>query len=186
MKLIIIIVAASALSLCSFNSQYDTGNRPNQSNNAVVAGAENNLASRTASTENEATVEEGQTNRDREQVARELVELKRRWIEAIRTVDLQTMDAILADEFVNIRSNGERDPKARFMDSRMVPDPNPLTVSIEQPRLTDYNGNRATMSYIVSITNRTTNVRSRDTDTFIRRGGRWQILSSVSSPTERR
>lgn len=186
MKLIVIIVAALALTLCSFNSQYDTGNRPNQPSSAAVGEAQSNSVVPTASIDNEAPGEEGQTNRDRERVARELVELKRRWIEAIRTVDLRAMDAILADEFVNIRSNGERDPKSRFMDSRMVPDPNPLTVDIEQPRLTDYNGNRATMSYIVSITNRTTNVRSRDTDTFLRRGGRWQILSSVSSPTEQR
>ena len=97
---------------------------------------------------------------------------------AILKADKAALGRILADEFTNIDSNGKVKNKAQIIASLQGGNE---TRTILEPKLTSYTGDRATMIFIRTYKGQGYNERTRDTDTYVKRDGRWQVVSSQST-----
>ncbi len=189
----LLIVLALAATLCKFTGHI--GNNNNNNNNAVVTnGNEANTNSSPATDDSpvaEDTPSDSPTPQagandaggiEQGEVEQALISIKRQWAEAIIASDPEANRRILADEFVNTDPQGQTTNREQFIQQLGQPSPG-ATYSIDEPRLISHNPTTAIMTYVVTFKYRGNTQRIRDTDTFVKRDGRWQIVSSASSPT---
>lgn len=119
---------------------------------------------------------------DKTDILHELVDIEKRWKEAKFKGDTKTLETIFADEFTNVAENGKTYNKARWIAVWKNGDPSIKSWEISDERLESVEGDKATITFITTLKYKNSKVaRSKDTDTFIKRGGRWQVLSSQSS-----
>ncbi|HEX8177167.1 MAG TPA: nuclear transport factor 2 family protein [Pyrinomonadaceae bacterium] len=115
-------------------------------------------------------------------ILRELIETENRWKEAKFKGDVKTLETIFADEFTNVAQNGKTYNKAEWITVWKRGDPTLKSWEISDARLESMEGDKATITFITTLKYKNSKVaRSRDTDTFIKRSGRWQVISSQSS-----
>ena len=119
---------------------------------------------------------------DKTDTLRELVDTEKRWKEAKFKGDTKTLETIFADEFSNVAENGKTYNKSEWIAVWKRGDPTVKSWEIGEERLDSLEKERATLTYIITIKYKNSKVaRSRDTDTFIKRDGRWQVIASQSS-----
>lgn len=116
------------------------------------------------------------------EILRELVDVENRWKEAKFKGDVKTLEAIFADEFTNVAQNGKTYNKAEWIKVWKKGDPSIKSWKISDERLESTEGDKATITFTTTLEYKNSKVaRSRDTDTFIKRDGRWQVVASQSS-----
>ncbi len=189
----LLIVLALAASLCKFTGR--TGNSNNNNGNVAVATNGNDANTNSSPTTDDSPVagnaptdaptpqaganETGGVEQG--EVEEALLSLKRQWTEAIINADVAANERILANEFVNTDPQGQTVDRATFIGALGQPAPG-ATYTIDEPRLINHSPTSAIMTYIIAIKHQRRTERWRDTDTFVKRDGRWQIVSSASSP----
>ena len=115
---------------------------------------------------------------DEKEAQRYIVESERQWAESVATGDTSTVERILADDFVGV------DPKGRFYDKpKMISDTREAPKYFVSNRANDvkirFYGDTA-----VAQGDETWERRSGErgrfvwTDTWVRRGGKWQIVAA--------
>ena len=114
----------------------------------------------------------------------ELVNIEKRWKTANVKGDVTTLGNIFADEFTNVAENGKTYTRAEWIALWKRGDPTIKSWEISDERLESTEGNKATITFIIMRTYKNSKmIRSSDTDTFIKRDGRWQVIASQSSKT---
>ena len=114
----------------------------------------------------------------------ELIDLERAWDKAFVAKDMRFIERVLADEFVATYGDGTRGDKAAEMTQTLDFDQRVDSSALDSFRVRTY-GDMAIVWFsrhmsgpksgkIVSIT-------YRFVDVFVRRGGRWQCVSSQST-----
>ena len=157
-----IIICVVGLSLCNLTK------KPGNSGSAANVNApENNTAPVVTETE----------------ALRQILIVENQWKEAKKKGDKAALDLIFADEFSNTDENGKIYTKAQWIAALTPGDPTLKTYKIEDPKIVSFGSNTATLTFNYTATHtRGRMKRSRDTDTWVNREGRWQVLASQSTP----
>ena len=114
---------------------------------------------------------------------RQLLEVENQWKEAKRTGDTAVLGRVFADEFSNTDENGKHYTKAEWIAALAPGDPTLKTYTIEDAKIVSHASNTATLTYSFTGTYKGGRTkRSRDTDTWVNRQGRWQVVASQSTP----
>jgi hypothetical protein len=115
----------------------------------------------------------------------QLIALENQMEQALAAGDLATLQRILADEFTNTDSTGKTYKtynKAQWIDELRGGEPEVKSWKISEAKLTSFGADTATMTFTIVFTEkRGGQYGSRDTDTFVKRDGRWQIVASQST-----
>lgn len=120
---------------------------------------------------------------DREEVMEQLRELEDEWSRANIEGDREAIESILAEEYVGVAGDGSRQTKAQYV-STLKPDPSIKSQTFKKLDLM-LGGDRATLSGLTDVKfadGRTATYRF--VDVFTWREGRWQAVSSQTSPVE--
>lgn len=128
----------------------------------------------------------GQTN-EREAATRaeqEVRKLERAWLDAYEKRDVEAMTAIVADDFTITFPGGGMQTKEQII--RMIKAPRPASSPstkfyTEDVQARVYGDTVILIGRVVSEWQRegkTVREESRYTDTYVRRGGRWQVVAS--------
>ena len=165
MKLILpAALLAVTLSLCNLSEKFK-GTNANQSN----AGSSANTNSANS-----------QANSDA--VLKELTELENKWKAAKAKGDTATLQEIFADEFINHDEKGKTYNKAEWISVLKRGEPTLKSWTISDTKLVSFGGETATMTLnIHRIFKNGRDSHDLDTDKFVKRDGRWQVVSSQST-----
>ena len=114
----------------------------------------------------------------------EVRKLERAWLDAYEQSDAKAMDAIVADDFTITFPDGSMQTKPQIME--MIKRPrNPASPATkfytEDVRSRAYGDTVILMGRVVSEyvrDGKTVKDASRYTDTYVKRGGRWQVVAS--------
>ncbi|HEX8747332.1 MAG TPA: nuclear transport factor 2 family protein [Pyrinomonadaceae bacterium] len=161
--MIALLLAASACNLSNRqpNSEKATAPSPQPSGSAPASTAPGN---------------------DKTETLRELVDIEKRWKEANFKGDTKTLETIFADEFSNVAENGKTYNKSEWIAVWKRGDPTVKSWEISEERLDSLEKERATLTFVTTIKYKNSKVaRVRNTDTFIKRDGRWLVIASQSS-----
>ena len=118
----------------------------------------------------------------------ELKRLENEWLNSYLRGDKQTFDRIVADDFTRTDESGKFATKA---EERALVQAPPASVSAsltnEDMHVRVYGNSAIVTGLIVSRVQGSLSFQSRFTDTFIKRGARWQVVARHYSrvPTER-
>ena len=133
----------------------------------------------------------GQTTKERpmqNNVEQELKRLENEWLNSYLRGDKQTFDRIVADDFNRTDESGKVATKAEEKALVQIP-PASLNSSLtnEDMQVRVYGNAAVVTGRIVSKVQGSLNFQSRFTDTFLKRGGRWQVVARHYSriPKER-
>lgn len=114
---------------------------------------------------------------------RQILVVEEQWKEAKRKGDADVLGRVFADEFSNADENGKTYTKAQWIAALAPGDPTLKTFKIDDAKMVSYGGNTATLTFnYTAFHTRGRSKRSRDTDTWVNREGRWQVLASQSTP----
>lgn len=165
MKLILpVALLAITLSLCNLTEKFKGTNQSNVGSSANTNSTNSN----------------SQANSDA--VLKELTELESKWKEASAKGDTATLQEVFADEFTNADENGKTYNKAEWINALKGGNPLLKSRTISDTKLVSFGGETATMTYNVHLTyTKGRDKRARDTDTFVKRDGRWQVVASQST-----
>jgi hypothetical protein len=118
----------------------------------------------------------------------ELKRLEDKWLNSYLRGDKQTFDRIVADDFTRTDESGKFATKAEERALVQAPPPS-LNASLtnEDMKVRFYGNVAIVTGLIVSKVQGSLSFQSRFTDTFIKRGGRWQVVARHYSrvPSER-
>ena len=117
---------------------------------------------------------------DRQAVMTELAKVENDWIRANIKADKKALDRILADEYSGVLHDGTKQTKQEYLDT-ITPDRTARSWASEDVKL-DFEGDKAIISGVLIWNAANGTSRYRFTDTFVKRDGRWQAVSSVTSP----
>jgi hypothetical protein len=167
MKLIpAVALLAITLSLCNLTEKFK-GTNSNQSNAGSSANA--NSAN-------------GNPQANNDEVLKELTELENKWKAASAKGDTATLQEVFADEFINEDGRGKTYNKAEWINVYRRGNPTLKSWTISDTKLVSFEGETATITLIVHLTfKKGRDVRVLDTDKFVKRDGRWQVVSSQST-----
>lgn len=120
----------------------------------------------------------------------EVRKLERRWLDAYEQNDPEAMDRIVADDFTITFPNGAMQTKPQLM--AMIKAPRrtsapKMRFRTEDVRSRAYGDTVILLGKVVSEYERdgkAVREASRYTDTYVRRGGRWQVVASHLSNAE--
>lgn len=165
MKLILAAaLLAVTLSLCNLTEKFK-GTNSNQSN---VGSAANTNGSNS------------QANSDA--VLKELTELEFKWKAAKAKGDTATLQEVFADEFINEDEKGKTYNKAEWISVLKRGEPTLKSWTISDTKLVSFGGETATMTLNIHRTYKNgRDSRVLDTDKFVKRDGRWQVVASQST-----
>jgi uncharacterized protein (TIGR02246 family) len=122
----------------------------------------------------------------------EVRKLERAWLDAYEQHDAKAMDAIVADDFTITFPDGSMQTKSQILDAIKAPH-NPASPSLKfytedvQSRVygeTVILVGRVVTEYLRD--GKTVKEQSRYTDTYVKRGGRWQVVASHLSNVAQR
>jgi hypothetical protein len=156
-----IMVCVAGLSLCNLSKLGNTGSSSNV----------NAPASNTAPAVTQAVA------------LNQILEVEHQWKDAKMKGDTAVLERVFADEFTNTDQNGKTYNKAQWIAYLAPGSPTFKTYQIDDAKLVSYGNNTATLTFNYLATyKRGIARRSRDTDTFVNRDGRWQVVASQSTP----
>lgn len=125
----------------------------------------------------------------------EVRKLERAWLDAYEQRDAKAMEAIVADDFTITFTDGSVQTKPQILNMIKAPrraDNPPPKIYTEEVRARVYGETVILVGRVVSEwqqNGQTMKEQNRYTDTYVRRGGRWQVvashLSSVPKPKTR-
>lgn len=121
----------------------------------------------------------------------EVRKLERAWLDAYEKYDVEAMNAIVADDFTITFPNGAIQTKEQIIKSLKAPRPasSPSTrFYTEDVQARVYGDTVILIGRVVSERQREgkpVRQQSRYTDTYVRRGGRWQVVASHLSEVPR-
>lgn len=157
-----IMICVVALSLCNLTKKLGDRN-----SNANVNTPANNTTPVVSDTE----------------ALRQILAVEEQWREAKRKGDTAVLDRIFADEFSNTDENGKTYSKTEWIAALAPGDPTLKTYKLEDAKIVSHASNTATLTYSFTGTYTRGRIkRSRDTDTWVNRQGRWQVVASQSTP----
>jgi ketosteroid isomerase-like protein len=111
-------------------------------------------------------------------VEAEVRRLERRWLDAYEQHDAAAMDSIVADEFIITYPQGGTMAKPAIMAQiRARTEGGGPRFSTEEVIARTF-GDTIVLTGILVMEGRRGKQRSRYTDTWVRRGGRWQVVAS--------
>lgn len=122
----------------------------------------------------------GVSGLDRQAVMTELSKLENEWIRANIKADKKALERILADEYRGVAGDGTEQTKADYI-ATVQPDRTARSWSSEDVTL-EFEGDKAVISGVLIWNSTDGTRRYRFTDSFVRREGRWQAVSSVTTP----
>jgi uncharacterized protein (TIGR02246 family) len=122
----------------------------------------------------------------------EVRKLERAWLDAYEQHDTKAMNAIVADDFTITFPNGSMQTKAQIIESIKAPR-NPASPALkfytEEVQARVYGDTVILIGRVVTEyvrDGKTMKEENRYTDTYVKRGGRWQVvashLSNVAQP----
>lgn len=114
---------------------------------------------------------------EKQATKRELLAVVTEWKNAKVTGDVRVLQRVFADEFKNVDSEGNVYTKSEWIDRLRGSHPSLAGWRIEQETLLGYGGNTASLSFVIIQEG----IRYGNIDVFIKRNGRWQVLSSQST-----
>jgi hypothetical protein len=154
------------LSLCNLTEKFK-GTQSNQSN--ISSQPNTNTSQNNSAANNEA-------------ILKELTELENKWKAASAGGDTATLQEVFADEFTNSDENGKIYNKAEWISLFKRGNPTLRSWTISDAKLASFGGETATLTLNVHLTySKGRQKRVFDTDKFVRRDGRWQVVSSQST-----
>lgn len=175
-SILMIALLFLAASFCNLSDKLTNKNGGSATPTTQTPTASNNAGESSATSNNSAT-RDAQTD-----VLPELMDVERRWKTANYKRDSATLKTIYADEFTNVAENGKTYNKTEWIAAWKRGDPTAKSWKITDERLENVEGSRATLIFTITVTRKNSKAtRTRDTDTFIKRDGRWQVLTSQSS-----
>src|SRR5207237_5514097 len=98
------------------------------------------------------------------------------WKSVRASGNIAVLQRVFANEFTNTDGQGRRYTKAEWIEQFRGGDPGFKDTKIDNPKLISYDGHTATLTFTIT----TSYERNVDLDVFVKRGGRWQVLSSQS------
>ena len=117
-------------------------------------------------------------------VEQELLRLERLWLDAYEQRDVTAMERILSDDYI-ITYNGQMSDKARTIEGlrRPVPAERALRFRSDDVRVRVYGDAAVLTGRVIDLRRRPDGGdevvgQARYTDTYVRRQGRWQVVSS--------
>lgn len=173
MKLLFVTAAlVSSITLCNLSGRLGNGSNPNNNSNQTANGNVNVSQSPETNANDESN--------DTATVLRELLDVENEWTEANNRADRETLERILAEEFLGTDPNGRVENKQQYLASIQ---PNNIIRSWDFDDLNlARSGSNAVLTGILIIRGQEGNGRFtrrfRFTDSFVRRDGRWQAISS--------
>ena len=114
----------------------------------------------------------------------EVRKLERAWLDAYEQHDVKAMDAIVADDFTITFPDGSMQTKPQIMNMIKAPrNPNnpPMKFYTEDVQARVYGETVILIGLVVTEyvrDGKTMKEQSRYTDTYVKRGGRWQVVAS--------
>jgi len=130
----------------------------------------------------------GNNDSSQNSVEQELKRLENEWLNSYLRGDKQTFDRIVADDFTRTDESGKFATKAEERALVQAP-PGSVSASLtnEDMHVRVYGNSAIVTGLIVSRVQGSLSFQSRFTDTFIKRGARWQVVTRHYSrvPTER-
>ena len=114
---------------------------------------------------------------ERDVAFRDLVSLEHQWKRATAAGDRATLRRIFAKEFTNIDQNGNIYDKSTWINRGG----GGLHSEVTEPKLLSYRGNVATLRLVLKSQIGGSDYREVDIDSFVKRDGHWQVLSSQST-----
>jgi len=119
------------------------------------------------------------TNTDRSQD--EVRKLERAWLDAYEKKDVDAMNAIVADDFTITFGDGSMQTKPQIIDSLKRPGGSSMKFFTENVQSRSYGNTVVLVGIVVSEwmqNGEKKSDKSRYTDTYVRRNGRWQVVAS--------
>ncbi|HEV2761909.1 MAG TPA: nuclear transport factor 2 family protein, partial [Pyrinomonadaceae bacterium] len=117
---------------------------------------------------------------DRQTVMTELSKVENDWIRANIKADKKALERILADEYRGVAGDGTAQTKEQYL-ATIQPDRTARSWASEDVKL-DFEGDKAVISGVLIWNSTDGTRRYRFADSFVKRDGRWQAVSSVTSP----
>jgi hypothetical protein len=109
----------------------------------------------------------------------ELTTLESELNRAIIEGDKAALERILADDFVNSDEKGKTSDKKQFIAS--IRAGAYKSIDILEPKLMSSSSDKAVMTLVRKYQSKRNTTNSRETETYVNRGGRWQIVSSQTT-----
>lgn len=157
---------AVTLALCNLSEKFK-GTNSNTSN--VGSSANTNTAN-------------GNSQAGTDAILKELTELELRWKEARTKGDTATLQQVFADEFINTDEKGKTYNKAEWIKAFKGGDPTLKAWTISDTKIASFDGDTATMTLTIHRTYKNgRDSTDLDTDKFVKRDGRWQVVASRST-----
>lgn len=113
----------------------------------------------------------------------EVRKLERAWLDAYEQYDTAAMNAIVADDFLITFPDGSSQTKGQVVESIRTPPPpgNTTRFQTSETRARVYGDTVVLTGRVVGTYSRDGQSRSdhyRYTDTYVKHGGRWQVIAS--------
>jgi len=119
----------------------------------------------------------------------EVRKLERAWLDAYEKRDVAAMTAIVADDFTIAFPDGSIQTKPQIIESLKRPGGTAMKFYTEDVRSRAYGDTVILVGLVVSEwkqNDKTMAERSRYTDTYVKRNGRWQVVASHLSNAPKR
>ncbi len=173
----VVAVLLLSLSLCNFSGNLgNSGNQNANANTDQTANRNNDDADASP----EANTNSSGTSDTTATTLRELLDVENEWTEANNRADREALERILADEFLGTDPAGTVTNKQEYI-STIQPNNSMRSWDFDDLNLTQ-SGTNSVLTGILIVNGQQGNQRFtqryRFTDTFIRRDGRWQAISS--------
>ena len=122
---------------------------------------------------------QGQTNKDISTAEQEVRKLERAWLDAYEKRDVDAMNAIVADDFTITFGDGSMQTKPQILES--LKRPSSMKFRTESVQSRKYGDTVVLIGVVVSEwkqNDKPMTDRSRYTDTYVKRNGKWQVVAS--------
>ena len=118
----------------------------------------------------------------------EVRKLERAWLDAYEKKDVNAMNAIVADDFTITFGDGSIQTKPQIIESLKRPGGSSSKFTTENVQSRSYGDTVVLIGIVISEwmqNGETKTDRSRYTDTYVKRNGRWQVVASHLSKAEK-
>ena len=123
----------------------------------------------------------GQANKELSKSEQEVRKLERAWLDAYEKRDVEAMNAIVADDFTITFSDGAMQTKPQIIESLKRPRGSSSTFITEGVQSRVYGDTVILIGLVISEwkqNDKPMTDRSRYTDTYVKRNGKWQVVAS--------
>ena len=123
----------------------------------------------------------GQANKELSKSEQEVRKLERAWLDAYEKRDVEAMNAIVADDFTITFSDGAMQTKPQIIESLKRPRGSSSAFITEGVQSRVYGDTVILIGLVISEwkqNDKPMTDRSRYTDTYVKRNGKWQVVAS--------